>query len=75
MCSISLHARKFKLKPYISHHIQLCLRDLQNDHQGAESDVITLGSLYLSLGLDHTTVSDVGEWEGVAPSLILTRYL
>jgi hypothetical protein len=38
------------------------------DHQGADSDVISLWSLYLSSSLGHTTIFDAGEWEGAEPS-------
>lgn len=34
------------------------------DHQGAESEAITLLSLYSDFRFDHTTIFDVGEWEG-----------
>lgn len=35
------------------------------DHKGADSNVVTLGSLYSSYSLVHTTVSDAAEPEGL----------
>lgn len=38
------------------------------DHEGAHSDAVTLGSLYLSLSLSHISASDAGKWEGAPES-------
>lgn len=50
------------------------VREPPKDHQGAKSDVITLGSIYLSSSLGHTSIPDAGEQKG-AQSPVLGKYL